>query len=681
MNIEPLESRIAPAGITYTDVDGDLVKISSSKGDLAAAAVFNFTTIGGNIQCNDLDVSNGAFDGADIIFTVTKKPGGDGLVSVGRINGGAHALGKVVVPGDLAVIDAGDGTQSVASLSVRSMGKFSTFTQPAGADLHSDLDGVFGTLNVKGDVEGVTIAVIGGSGILGTVNIGGSLIGGGADFSGEIHADVGMGVVKIGRDIHGSEGMDSGYLESFGKIHSITVGGSLIGATGSYFAMGNPSAQIWAEGDIDVVKIGRDLKGGAGDGSGAIGCGGSMGQNSTVSVGRSLLGGDGDGSGHFFTAHGIGKVVIGRDVIGGNGVASGGIGAAAGSMSSLSVGGSIIGGSGLVSGNVSAKAIGGLVKVSGSLIGGSGASSGVINGGPAGMHAVTIGGSIVGGSNDSTGMLTGGNIDSVTIGGSVIGGSLKGDNSGIMRHDTGEIRSTGNLGAVKIGGDLVGGSITSPAADSLVGSGYIEAAHIVSVTIGGSIIGGSIIGGTDDNGGFDKVASIRASDDIGPIVVKGSIAGNESGVVVISARGQAAPVIGDVAIKSLTVGGDVRWALIVGGWKPDFTPDNGNAQIGAVKVGGNWDSSSLNAGMDDPGGDGFAHNDAPIIAGGGISKIASVAIGGVVTGNFDLFYFGFEAHTIGKFKAGGVTLPFADATPLQTFALSLNSGNVFAVEL
>lgn len=32
MNIEPLEARIAPASafVTYTDIDGDLVKISAS---------------------------------------------------------------------------------------------------------------------------------------------------------------------------------------------------------------------------------------------------------------------------------------------------------------------------------------------------------------------------------------------------------------------------------------------------------------------------------------------------------------------------------------------------------------------------------------------------------------------------------------------------------------------------
>ena len=39
-SIEPLETRIAPASVlTFTDVDGDLVKVTSSLGDLNAAGV------------------------------------------------------------------------------------------------------------------------------------------------------------------------------------------------------------------------------------------------------------------------------------------------------------------------------------------------------------------------------------------------------------------------------------------------------------------------------------------------------------------------------------------------------------------------------------------------------------------------------------------------------------------
>ena len=41
--IEPLENRIAPASVlTFTDIDGDSVKVISSAGDLNAAGVATF---------------------------------------------------------------------------------------------------------------------------------------------------------------------------------------------------------------------------------------------------------------------------------------------------------------------------------------------------------------------------------------------------------------------------------------------------------------------------------------------------------------------------------------------------------------------------------------------------------------------------------------------------------------
>jgi hypothetical protein len=49
MNVESLESRIAPASvITFTDADGDNVKITSSLGDLTGKAIF--ADLGGGRQ-------------------------------------------------------------------------------------------------------------------------------------------------------------------------------------------------------------------------------------------------------------------------------------------------------------------------------------------------------------------------------------------------------------------------------------------------------------------------------------------------------------------------------------------------------------------------------------------------------------------------------------------------------
>jgi hypothetical protein len=87
------------------------------------------------------------------------------------------------------------------------------------------------------------------------------------------------------------------------------------------------------------------------------------------------------------------------------------------------------------------------------------------------------------------------------------------------------------------------------------------------------MIGGSVIAGIDDSTGGDLTASgsIRASNDIGSIVVKGSLIrnGNPNGdsQVIISARGQLNPILRnpDVAIQSLTIGGRVDRAQILGG--------------------------------------------------------------------------------------------------------------------
>jgi hypothetical protein len=87
MNIEPLESRIAPASVTvpYTDIDGDLVKITATlpgtalppldAGDLAFVP-------GKPGQLARLNLTDSGFTGANIVFTVTKAPAGDGLAHV-----------------------------------------------------------------------------------------------------------------------------------------------------------------------------------------------------------------------------------------------------------------------------------------------------------------------------------------------------------------------------------------------------------------------------------------------------------------------------------------------------------------------------------------------------------------------------------------------------------------------
>ena len=119
MNIEPLESRIAPAVViahpltaTYTDVDGDLVTIKAtsfpSGGGVFASSMFDGVAVTpGHEQLQLLNLSGGGFDNANVTFTVVKVASGDGLANVGYINSTEHDLGKVTVKGDLGQIDAG----------------------------------------------------------------------------------------------------------------------------------------------------------------------------------------------------------------------------------------------------------------------------------------------------------------------------------------------------------------------------------------------------------------------------------------------------------------------------------------------------------------------------------------------------------------------------------------------
>jgi len=207
--LELLEARIAPASgffhvspdghsAFYDDVDGDHVTVKITAGIIPNQAPPG-ATLGveagplgnGSGYLRFLDFSSPNFNHTNITVSVVKVPGGDGLANVGAIFGGTNDFGTIVVKGDLGRIVAGSstpGTPAIKSLIVRSMGRFGVDTQmtdggdkPPGADYFvSTIVGGLGALKVAGDVKDVWVNVIGGSGI-GTVSIGGSLIGGNAN--------------------------------------------------------------------------------------------------------------------------------------------------------------------------------------------------------------------------------------------------------------------------------------------------------------------------------------------------------------------------------------------------------------------------------------------------------------------------------------------------------------------
>jgi hypothetical protein len=722
-------SAVAPSELTYTDIDGDKVKITATAGDLTGHA----TIVGGQLRL--LDLSDPTFNGASITFTVTKAGNGDGLAAVGRINGGANRFGTIVVRGDLGAITAVSNSAAVPAiqtLRVHSMGVYGLATQGGAGDLRSSLNGSLGTLSIVGDVKEAFIFV---DGTIGPVRIGGSLIGGVAHQSGSITARNGLGLVRVGGSIIGGSGIASGAVLSTQDIAGVTVGGSLIGGPGFtsgliFSAEGttgpvkiagdivggtapfagrvfgktklasvtvggsliggslNDSGLVHSAGNIGPINIGHDLKGGSSLRSGYIDSIGNMG---AINIGGSLIGGSGDGSGNIFSLGNVGTVKIEHDLQGGAGFNSANIFSGL-KLSGITIGGSLIGDSGDSSGTIVA-GIMGAVKVGGNALGGAGAGSASIVSGS--LASITIGGSLVGssGANSARIATQSGDMGPVTIGGDVlgaaifsglidclngkltavtIGGSLRGGTA----RNSGMIFSQSDMGAVKIGHDLVGGS-ESGSGPSLDRSGFIEtrAGRIASVTIGGSVRAGTAA----DVFPLLRNASIGAGDDftgndIGSIVIGGSVAGSvsESGTitrVTFTARGQATPTATkDVAIGKLTIGGRAEWMNVLAGYASNTNSINGNAQIGPISIGGNLVASNLIAGVRDVNHDGFGNADDAIIGNlsNSIARIASVVIGGVVIGtSTDGDHFGIESHTIGSLKINGFVVPIVSPLSLS----------------
>ncbi len=158
---------------------------------------------------------------------------------------------------------------------------------------------------------------------------------------------------------------------------------------------------------------------------------------------------------------------------------------------------------------------------------------------------------------------------------------------------------------------IPGGSITGSVSLDRVGSIISFGGDIASVTVGDSIIAGL----DASSGTLTNCEAIRACYALGPVTVKGSLIGNDiagqSSFVLITGSGHLhlpTDATTDLAIGNVKVGGRVEFAKILGGFRPSDTDTsgfNGNAQIGAISVGGDWIASSVTAGINDGGAAGF----------------------------------------------------------------------------
>jgi hypothetical protein len=303
--------------------------------------------------------------------------------------------------------------------------------------------------------------------------------------------------------------------------------------------------------------------------------------------------------------------------------------------------------------------------VGGSLVGGPDENGGAIYS-QGDMGAVRIAGNVVG-RGFGAGAIRSfqGSIASVTIGGSLIGGIR--DGTGVI------LASSGAAGPIRIRGNIVVGSIS---AGDLNQSGYVEARRIASV-----FVGGSVIAGVDQSAGMlAQSGSIRAGEDLGPVTVMGSLGGNSTNPVVISAGGQAEPTATtDLAIASLTVGGRVEFADILAGYNTNLDPVNADAQVGAVVVGLDWIASNLAAGVE-AGTDGFFGTADALIAEADASPTITAAIASVVINSQALGtvgsvdpnvpdHYGIVAELVGALQLGRRSLPLTRGAGNDDLAL------------
>jgi hypothetical protein len=603
--------------LQWTDVDGDLVTMTTTRGSFAELPTATYTTTDssgapverrwlqptgdfGGSQLALLSLINlGGFAGAAINISAEVQVGffderaiSDGLVHVGEIRAAQRIasgeldwvgidLHSVTVEGDLAKIVAGDNVSTTAlrRLDVVSLGRLAN--APGGAnDRGSEVLGPIGTVLVRGDLVGQLKLIGQEFGRIGSLTIEGALRGGPIDNTGQVLVSGSVGRATIG-EIVGGAGANSGALignqNNGGSLGDVTVLGAVTGGSGRI----SGSIQALRIGD---VKIGS-LTGGSGVNSGLIFANG--GNIASLTVEGGIAGGIGESSGQVFAAGAIGHVKA-TSLTGGTGASSGLIRANGGAISSVTFTGALTGGAGDNSGQIFAQTSIGHVKLAG-IVGGAGDGSGAIGltktpnedtngnaiyGTSGSVRSLTVASSIVGGGGDFSGLLAAQSVGPVQIGADLTGGA--GDASG-------QVLSVGTLGRVTIGNDVIGGAGSE--------SGAVKAGRLTEVRIVGDVIGGAgVEAGTVEGGSLSQLT-------IGGAIV-GS-AGTDSGSVRISGDATKITVgentagqslIGSSGVRSgrMVVGDDLRQVILAGdivGGAASFT--------GGLIVGGDLTTATL----------------------------------------------------------------------------------------
>ena len=683
--VEVLEARIAPASLSFVDVDGDNVTITTNHGSdaqLQTAAHLSEVTAG-HFQLQELELHDvAAFRVTNVTIEATAN-GGDGFVNVGYINATDADLGRVVVDGDLGRIDAGDhllSTRGLNLLEVKSMGALNVSTQAVGGTLLSTIKGSTGALRVHGDILEAQLEI---SGSLERCDIEGSIIGGANEKSGSISTHDAFAHVTIAGLLQGGAGIDSGRIHSDSNLTDVTIAGGILGGGG------DNSGQAAAHQQLQKITVNGNIIGGAGAESGALTTGRAA---LKVTVNGNIQGGTGTQSGELASAGSIGGITLNGSLLGGTGAQSGTFGTDKG-MSDVHITGNVTGASGASSGQVVSKGFIRGFTLDGSLIGGANFETGAL-GSLKGVDDITIGGDIVAGTGERSGLLVCDAVANASIGSVKIAGSINGvPAAGVAGPNSGGILSGHVIVSVEIGADVLGGD--TPDAGSIrardgiknvtvhgnlaggagFGSGVVSSAtSIAAVSIDGSILGGGggqsgailsqqtlgvikvghdIVGGSGDESGEISVASPvkpsvaksgasiersatanSSNANIASVFVDGSIFGFNSraefgsftGRIVSSGNIGTVSVVGDVNGGGQTGSGSILAqgnvkSVTIGGQ----LAGGGGSDTGFILARNNLGSVRIN--HDLVGGSGF--NSGAIVSGG---KISHVDIGGSIIG-------------------------------------------------
>lgn len=676
-----------------TNVEGFLHVVGAEFGTIGTVK------IGGDLKGGAPD-SSGRITASGRIgsATIGNIIGGSGSDS-GKISGTQETggkLGNVTVIGD---VTGGTGARSGEIFSTSTIGAIKI-----GGKLAGGTGADSGSIQSGGTVTSLSLGTL-----VGNTGQGSGSVRVGVNNAGSVIGFGNIGAVTItGKDasndsIKGGTGVNSGRIDVSGSIASLTVAGDIVGNSGS------GSGAIANRSTIGAIKIAGSLVGGTGANSGSIESGGNV---TSLSV-STLEGNSGTGSGsvrvgvnntstaiasfgNIGAVNITGKTATGEDsILGGTGTNSGRIDVL-GSILSLTVAGDIQGGTGTGAGNgaVASRSTIGAIKIGGNITGTAGENSGsiqsgekvtslsanyLVGGAGKGSGAIRVGvdnsgivffngsmgavtflakngnDSILGGSGVHSGKLdVGGSIASITVNGDVRGGSGSG---------SGSIVAGANIDKLLISGSLRGADTNTA---NLITSGAIKASWLKSATITGDIVAGKKTG----TGTITSSGAILANK-IDLLKVDGKLTGDASNPVFINATG----LLGDLAIKSLTVGGTVEFATIRAGYS-DTAATSADASIGNVVFSNTVHGLNLVAGAQ-AGTDGrFGTADDLVVTGtvknvsGIVSKIASVIFTNAQPIIADASGYGIVAQHIAAITVGTTKVPQAagpgnDRTPIE----------------